>query len=214
MLSIPYGEPAYSGPGKASEIGIVGAELESASGPAVELVPESGGSLDDCARVSRAIAESARCESAGTGNSFCVAAGIGESGCTIANHRASLLVGERIEARRASSVLEARVTDEVQLLRDVSLEGSQPCKVLDQVKSAIAIDRHIGKACGSVAANAAAAESFQTESDAIGDIPASAGADAATILGRVVCAGRSWPRSNCRRQALVEVLPRRGRRDR
>ena len=54
------------------------------------------------------------------------------------------------------------------------------------MKRAVGVNRHIRKACRGVASDSAAAETFQTEDDVVGNGPAGACADAASTLGRVV----------------------------
>src|SRR5271165_183050 len=176
---------AFTRPGLTSDVGVLRTELEPAPRPAVEAVPEAGGTLDDSTCIGRAIGEAAGVETSAAVSSvwrrLSVATGVVERGRAVSNR----LARDRIKAHRPAAVLGSGVGEEREFL-PAPLEGAQTHQIPDQMNRTVSVDRSIRDASGAVTSDSAAAETFQTENEMRGKLPACAGADAPAVSGSVV----------------------------
>src|SRR6202034_2431603 len=181
----PVRLPSISYPGIARNVRVLRAILESAFGPAVKAVPEADGALHERACIPRAIGQSAgyrtRNNTARPGRDLSVTTCVVEPGCAITNW----LAGYRVNAPRTIGVLDSTVAVKVDML-GFQFQRADSVKVFDQAKRAVGIDGGIRQAARSIASDSAAAEALQTKSKVLGEEPARAGTDAASIFGIVV----------------------------
>src|SRR5579863_9389005 len=172
-------------PGLTSHVGILRAELESASRTVVEAVPEADRAFDVGAGIRSALRERPRIESrsdCSRRRSLGVAAGIVELRRPISNvgFCGSVVIGRTgVELRSGVSVY-------IEFLA-MPLKRGQSLTILDQVRTSVSMDGQIGELGSAVPADSAAAESVQTKHDVfVVEIPASIRSNATTVFGNVV----------------------------